>query len=285
MLRIEGASVVYQSGVCALDDVSLDFDHGRFIALLGPSGAGKSTLLRCLNGLARPSRGDVVAGEGESIFTSRAALRGHRQRTAMIFQQHHLIGRQTALQNVLLGRLAFRSSLRSVFPPNRAERCLGLDVLQRVGLLDCALSRADQLSGGQQQRIGVARALIQRPRTILADEPVASLDPATALRILELIDRVCREDGIKAIVSLHQIELARRFADRIIGLSGGRVVFDGPAAALDRGTMQRIYAAPSPDRIPHPQFEEEPTHESPIFPVPHGGRHAEHDQAVRARSG
>jgi phosphonate transport system ATP-binding protein len=289
MLRIEDASVVYQNGVCALDRINLNFEHGRFIGLLGPSGAGKSTLLRCLNGLVRPSRGDVITGNGESIFASRATLRRHRRGTAMIFQQHHLIGRHTALKNVLIGRLAFRTSLRSLVPAGRAERRLALEVLDRVELLDWALSRADELSGGQQQRIGVARALIQKPCTILADEPIASVDPVIAVRILELIDRVCREDKITAIVSLHQVDLARRFADRIIGLSGGRVVFDGPADALDRGAMQRIYAAGSPDLSPvtaaRPQAEEEHPHESPSPSLPHGWRDVDRSQPFRVRAG
>ena len=152
--------------------------------LLGPSGAGKSTLLRCLNGLVRPSGGDVL-GDRQSIFASRSVLRHHRQRTAMIFQQHHLIGRLTALQNVLIGRLGFHSSFQSLLPFKRVERRRALDALERVELLDRALNRADELSGGQQQRVGIARALVQSPHTILANEPVASLDPATAAQVLE----------------------------------------------------------------------------------------------------
>jgi phosphonate transport system ATP-binding protein len=281
MLRIEDASVVYQNGVCALDGVSLTFDRGRFIALLGPSGAGKSTLLRCLNGLVRPTRGDVIAGDA-SIFASRAVLRRHRRQTAMIFQQHHLIGRQTALKNVLIGRLAFRASLPSLLPARRAERRLGLAALDRVDLLERALDRADELSGGQQQRVGIARALIQRPHTILADEPVASLDPTSAARVLDLIQRICREDDITAIVSLHQVELARRFADRIIGLSGGRVVFDGSVDTLDHAALQRIYVETAPT-------ETEPSHESPASALPApsnaGRRNAGFGRPARARAG
>ncbi|MFL6821442.1 MAG: ATP-binding cassette domain-containing protein, partial [Xanthobacteraceae bacterium] len=169
VLRIEGCSLVYPNGVCALDGISLSFELGRFTVLLGPSGAGKSSLLRCLNGLTRPSRGAVIGSDNQSIFATRAALRRHRRRTAMIFQQHHLIARHTALKNVLLGRLGFHTSLRSLLPPGRTERRLALEVLDRVELLDRALSRADELSGGQQQRVGIARALIQAPNTILAD--------------------------------------------------------------------------------------------------------------------
>jgi phosphonate transport system ATP-binding protein len=219
------------------------------VVLLGPSGAGKSTLLRCLNGLVRPSRGDILGRNGRSIFAARTTLRRHRQGTAMIFQQHHLIGRLTVLQNVLIGRLGFHASMRSLLPAGRGERRLALEALDRVQLLDRALSRADELSGGQQQRVGIARALVQNPHAILADEPVASLDPAIAVRVLELIHRICREDGITAIVSLHQVELGRRFADRMIGLADGRVVFDGTARELNASMLQRIYAA-RPDDLP-----------------------------------
>jgi phosphonate transport system ATP-binding protein len=290
-LRIEGCSLVYPNGVCALDGISLSFELGRFIVLLGPSGAGKSSLLRCLNGLTRPSRGAVIGSDNQSIFASRAALRRHRRQTAMIFQQHHLIARHTALKNVLLGRLGFHTSLRSLLPPSRAERGLALEVLDRVELLDRALSRADELSGGQQQRVGIARALIQAPNTILADEPVASLDPATASRVLELIHRICRQDGITAIVSLHQYELARRFADRVIALSTGRVVFDGSISELDRSALQRIYTTDSPDllsptskTIP-PQVEKEHRHETPPSSVSSGRSNVRHHRDVRSGAG
>jgi phosphonate transport system ATP-binding protein len=145
----------------------------------------------------------------------------------MIFQQHHLIGRISALANVLTGRLGYHTSLRTLLPPARVEKISALEALERVGMIAYANRRTDQLSGGQQQRIGIARTLVQKPSLILADEPVASLDPTTAERTLQLFHDICRSDGITAIVSLHQVELARRFADRVIGLSGGRVVFDG----------------------------------------------------------
>jgi phosphonate transport system ATP-binding protein len=193
----------------------------------------------------------------------------------MIFQQHHLIGRQTVLKNVLLGRLSFHTSLRSLLPQSRAERRQALDVLRRVDLLERALSRADELSGGQQQRVGIARALIQRPDTILADEPVASLDPATAIRVLELIHRICREDGITAIVSLHQVELGRRFADRIVGLAGGRVVFDAPTNELGSATLQEIYAAA-------------PSEDSPVFEATAHAKEFQHEPSspsIARRSG
>jgi phosphonate transport system ATP-binding protein len=177
------------------------------------------------------------------VARDRAALRQLRMRAAMVFQQHQLIGRLSALDNVLTGRLGFHSGLRTLLPLPREDRLIALEALERVGLLDFALRRCDQLSGGQQQRVGMARALAQRPRVVLADEPVASLDPSTAQRVLALIHDVCQSAGIAAVVSLHQVDLARRFADRVVGLSAGRVVFDDAPAMLDAGALERIYGA------------------------------------------
>lgn len=250
MLDLDNVTVRYANRVTALEKASAGFGKGQFVVLLGPSGAGKSTLLRCLNGLVRPSSG-TVRSEAGNILAGSAALRAHRQRTGMIFQQHHLIGRLTALQNVLMGRLSFHGTLRSLFSLPEADRLLALEALDRVGLADRALHRADQLSGGQQQRVGIARALAQQPLAILADEPVASLDPATADKVLALLHRICREDGITAIVSLHQVELARRYGDRIYGLAGGRIVFDGTAAELDAATLDTIYGSASTPTV-HP---------------------------------
>lgn len=241
MLQLDHVTVRYANRVTALDDADARFTKGQFIVLLGPSGAGKSTLLRSLNGLVRPTSGTVRDEAGKSILETSRQLRKHRQQTGMIFQQHHLIGRMSALQNVLTGRLAFHSTLRSLMPLPREDRLLALDALDRVGLMDRALHRADQLSGGQQQRVGIARALAQQPQIILADEPVASLDPATADKVLALLHRICREDQITAIVSLHQVELARRYADHIYGLADGRIVFDGAPGTLSPRAADQLY--------------------------------------------
>jgi phosphonate transport system ATP-binding protein len=249
LLRIQRACVTYANGTEALKAVDLTFHPGQFAVLLGPSGAGKSTLLRSLNGLVPLTAGEVVA-EGIGPIAGRTALRLHRKRTGMVFQQHQLIGRLTALANVLIGRLAFHGAARSIFPLPQEDRLIALEALDRVGLLEQALERADRLSGGQQQRVGIARALAQRPRILLADEPVASLDPATAARVLSLIHSICKADGIATVISLHQVDLAQRFADRVVGIAAGSVVFDGPAAMLDRAALARIYgpAAPAPAR-------------------------------------
>ena len=241
MLRIDALTVTYPNGVTALHPTDLHVAPGRFLVLLGPSGAGKSSLLRCINGLVRPSAGDVATEPGGSVFTSSRRLRAHCRGTGMVFQHHHLIGRMSALKNVLMGRLARYHTMRTLAPLPGTDRRIALGALERVGLLDRALERADRLSGGQQQRVGIARALAQEPGLILADEPVASLDPATSERVLSDLRRICAEDGITAIVSLHQVEYARAFADEIVGLAGGRIVFRGGPEALRPDVLDRIY--------------------------------------------
>jgi len=240
LLEARGLGVTYPNGYRALHPTHLHVAPGEFLVLLGPSGAGKSTLMRALNGLVPPTDGSVwFDGIGEA--RGRAALRQLRTRAAMVFQQHQLIGRLSALDNVLTGRLGMYPSLRTLPPLPRADRLIALQALENVGLIDHALQRCDQLSGGQQQRVGIARALAQQPRLVLADEPVASLDPATAQRVLALIHEVCQSAGIAAVVSLHQVELARRFADRVVALAAGRVVFDDSPSRLDADALARIY--------------------------------------------
>ena len=244
MIQLNNVSVQL-ANVTALQPTSLAFGKGEFVVLLGASGAGKSTLLRCLNLLRKPDTGNIeVTGLGS--LQSRKVLQQHRRQTGMIFQQHQLIGRHSALQNVLMGRLGYHSTLRSLFPLSAQEQAIGLHGLERVGLLHKALTRVDQLSGGQQQRVGIARALAQQPHLILADEPVASLDPATAQSVLTLLHDICKKDRLTAIVSLHQVNLARMFADRIVGLRQGQVVFDGTAAQLTEEAQSALYAKSSP---------------------------------------
>lgn len=240
MVRFDRVGMCYPSGDVGLHPTCLEFAKGDFTVLLGTSGAGKSTLLRCINFLNNPSSGEIHV-DGASTVCRGRGLRAHRRKTAMIFQQHQLIGRHSALDNVLVARLPEYGVLRGLFPLPRHERIFALECLERVGLLEKALERADNLSGGQQQRVGIARALAQRPQLILADEPVASLDPATSEKVLSLLHRITREDGLTAIVSLHQVEFAKKYADRIIGLSSGSVVFDGTAENLTRTALEQIY--------------------------------------------
>jgi phosphonate transport system ATP-binding protein len=241
MIELSDVSVIYPSGQVALHDCSLTFLRGQFTVLLGSSGAGKSTLLHCLNLLLRPTRG-TVRSEDLGALQDRHLVRTHRRRTGMVFQQHHLLSRYSALQNVLMARLGYHYVWRTIFPLSEQERRFALECLDRVGLLHKALERVENLSGGERQRVGIARALAQAPRLILADEPVASLDPATAHKILGLLHRVCREDGITAVVSLHQVDLARTYADRVVGLNQGRVVFDGPPDRLLTEAQSSLYS-------------------------------------------
>jgi len=240
MLRVEQVSVVFANGVRALDGVSLELKPGSFTVLLGRSGSGKSTLLRVCNGLQSPTSGGVCLTDGTRPAGA-AAWRHHRRSMAMVFQAHQLLPRWTALDNALVGAIARRSLFAGLLPPPRAECALALACLERVGLLAKARTRVDQLSGGERQRVGIARALVQRPGMILADEPVASLDPATAIDVLDLLRTVCSQDGLTALVSLHQVDLARRVADRVVALAGGRIVFDGHPDDLSTDRETGIY--------------------------------------------
>lgn len=256
MIELDHVSVSFGSNR-ALHPTSLCFRPGLFHVLLGSSGAGKSTLLRCLNLMQTPTSG-TVCFNGHSDWNNRGALQAIRRSTGMIFQQHQLIGRQTVLKNVLMGRYGFYGAFRSLFPLSRRDELIAMQSLKRVNMEHKALSRVDALSGGQQQRVGIARALAQQPETLLADEPVASLDPKTADQVMSLIHRICQDDGLTAVVSLHQVELAKRYADWIIGLSHGRVVFEGAPDDLDEAAIRRIY-----DGVP--SLEEEPEWVSPHF--------------------
>ena len=223
----------------ALSDINLEVHPGSFVVILGSSGAGKSTLLRCVNGLETPSAGYVKVGTN---LVTRRTFRLIRRNVAMIFQRFNLIGRLNVMSNVLCGRLGKRSTVGSLFYLMRKDdMTIANAALQRVGLLSRAWERADTLSGGEQQRVGIARALSQKPEILLADEPVASLDPATGEEIMTLLQEIQMEGTLTLLVSLHQVDLARRYAERIIGLKAGKIVFDGPPECLDESALRAIY--------------------------------------------
>ncbi len=228
----------------AVSDVCLEVPEGQMLGVIGRSGAGKSTLLRLINRLVEPTTGRVVyAGEDVSRLRGRALL-GWRARCAMIFQQFNLVGRLDVLTNVLLGRLARHGTLSSLLQHFTAEeRARAVLALEALDLAPQALQRAATLSGGQQQRVAIARALMQEPRLILADEPIASLDPANAARVMEALRDINRRRGITVLCNLHTLDTARRHCDRIVGMAAGRVVFDGPPAALDGAALARVYGA------------------------------------------
>lgn len=240
IVGLENISVTYTNGVAALKSVSLQLNRGEFAIVLGSSGAGKSTLLRTINHLNLPTEGRVTV-DGLGDLSNPQILRLHRQRTGMIFQQHQLIERHSALQNVLMGRLAYHSFWQSLFPLPQTDQRLALDCLERVGLIDKALTPVKALSGGQKQRVGIARALAQQPQLMLADEPIASLDPASSHKVLSLLRNICKTDGIAALLSLHQVDFAKEYSDRIIGLAHGRIIFDGPPSILDHHDLDAIY--------------------------------------------
>jgi phosphonate transport system ATP-binding protein len=242
MLEIDGLTKIYPTGDRALKGVSLQLPRGQVLALIGPSGAGKSTLIRCVNRLVEPSSGAVRLHGIDLTRLSPAKLRRARRKLGMIFQEYALLERLTVMENVLSGRLGYvgfwASALRR-FPQRDVDEAFRL--LERVGLETFVDKRADALSGGQRQRVGVARALLQDPDVLLVDEPTASLDPKTARQIMRLITELAKERGLGAIINIHDVALAKAFAERIVGLRAGEVVFDGVPEDLTTEVLTRIY--------------------------------------------
>ncbi len=242
VLTITDLVKVYPNGTRALDGVSIDIAKGEFVVLLGLSGSGKSTLLRCLNRLVEPTSG-TVSFDGLDVTAARGPeLRRLRRRMGMIFQQFNLVRRTSVFGNVLAGRLGYRSTWRTLAGrPTAADVRRAFENLERVGIVEKAFGRADALSGGQQQRVGIARALMQEPDLMLADEPVASLDPATSHSVMKYLEEINKKDGITVICSLHFLSLARRYGTRVIALRAGKVAFDGLPEEIDERRFKEIY--------------------------------------------
>ena len=242
MLQLNDLKKQYDTGDWALKGVTLEIPSGQVIALIGPSGAGKSTLIRCINRLVKPTSGTVHLKDIELTSLSSGALRKARRKMGMIFQEYALVERLTVMENVLSGRLGYvgfwRSYLRK-FPEKDVKEAFRL--LDRVGLKDMADKRADELSGGQRQRVGICRALIQDPDLLLVDEPTASLDPKTSRQIMRLINELCSERGLTAIINIHDVFLAQMFSQRIVGLELGSVVYDGAPEGLTPEVLTKIY--------------------------------------------
>ncbi|HHQ68991.1 MAG TPA: phosphonate ABC transporter ATP-binding protein [Halothiobacillaceae bacterium] len=242
MLSVHQLTKCYATGDKALTNVSLEIPAGQVAALIGPSGAGKSTFIRCINRLVEPTSGKVFLGETELTKLNQRQLRRERRRMGMIFQEYALIDRLTVMENVLSGYLGYTGFWRSYFrryPQDVVKKAFVL--LERVGLEKFIDKRADALSGGQRQRVGIARALLQSPDILLVDEPTASLDPKTSRQIMRLIKELCIERKLAAIINIHDVQLAQLFADRIIGLRAGELVFDGLPDGLDADMLTRIY--------------------------------------------
>jgi len=242
LLEIRDLRLVYPNGNEVLKQVSLDANAGEIIAIIGRSGAGKSTLLRCINGLERATAGTIIL-DGENLTAmDEPQLRRARRAIGFIWQEYNLVNRLPVMTNVLTGRLGYNQGIKSLFGYfDRTDRDIAMRNLERVNLLHRATQRADQLSGGEKQRVSIARAVTQQPKIILADEPVASLDPQLSLQVMSDLARVAREDKVLTLINIHQVNLVHQFADRVIGLAQGRIVFDGPARDLDEAVMSRVY--------------------------------------------
>ncbi|NOY56861.1 MAG: phosphonate ABC transporter ATP-binding protein [Actinobacteria bacterium] len=242
MLKVEHLTKVYEGGTLALEDVNFEVPDGEFLAVIGLSGSGKSTLLRCINRLIEPTEGRITWNGIDITAAPQDQLRRIRRRIGMVFQHFNLVHRSKVLTNVLQGSLGYVNPVLSVvnsFPKEQVQRALAQ--LDRVGLRDQAHKRADELSGGQQQRVGVARAMMQNPEMVLADEPVASLDPVLAHSIMQYLEVINRDDNVTVLCSLHFLDLVHRYADRVIALKDGHVVFEGPPVDIDDERFKEIY--------------------------------------------
>ena len=242
VLRIQGLTKAYKPGIPVLKGIDLDFAGQGMTAIIGPSGTGKSTLVRVINRLVDPTEGAILFKGEDLAKVEGRRLREARRRIGMVFQEYNLVERLTVMENLLTGRLGyispFKAWLRKFAQEDIAHAYALLDV---VGLASFANQRADNLSGGQRQRVGIARALMQRPEILLADEPTSSLDPKTSVEIMELLRSQGEDNKIPVLVNIHDVELAKRFADRIVGMTGGQVVFDGPPGRLSDEHLKMIY--------------------------------------------
>lgn len=245
-LQVKDLKKEYVTGIPVLKGINFNIDAAGIIAIIGPSGTGKSTLLRCINRLVTPSSGEIFINNQDTAKAGGKALRLLRRQVGMVFQEYNLVERLSVIENVLCGRLGYMSSWqawRRKF--SQQDINTAFELLAAVGLTDQALNRADSLSGGQRQRVGIARAVMQDPRIILADEPTSSLDPKTAVEIMELLERFAAEKDIPVLVNMHDVRLAQRFAKRIIGMSDGHIIYDGPSDAISDEHLKKIYGGES----------------------------------------
>jgi phosphonate transport system ATP-binding protein len=243
MIQFKNVGKTYPNGVEALKNVSLEIKQGEFIAVIGLSGAGKSTLVKLVNKMHEVTKGDLVVN-GISVDSTLKGkeLRKFRRKIGMVFQSFNLIGRTTVIKNVLAARVADMSLIQSLLGLyTKEDRLIALEALDKVGILEKAYSRADQLSGGQQQRVALARTLAQNPDIILADEPVASLDPITANQVMKDFERINKELNITVIANMHHVDMALKYANRVIGIRGGEIIFDGPSSKVNEALLKDIY--------------------------------------------
>lgn len=242
MIKFENVDKVYPNGLKALKNISLKIEQGEFVAIIGLSGAGKSTLLRTINRMHDITSGSLVVGGQEVKNLKGKELRSFRRKIGMVFQSFNLISRTTVIKNVLTSRvpdIPLWKSLLGVF--SKEDKIIALEALDKVGILDKAYVRADQLSGGQQQRVALARTLAQSPEIILADEPVAALDPITAKAVMDDFKRINKEMKISVLINIHHVDLALEYADRVIGIKAGEIIYDGPAREVTKDVLKSIY--------------------------------------------
>ncbi len=242
MLEVKNLRVVYPNGNEALKSISLSAERGEIIAVIGRSGAGKSTLLRCINGLQATTSGEVILDNENITAMGKNQLRLARRHIGFVWQEYNLIDRLPAITNVLTGRLGYNGGLGSLMGYfSRSHREVALKSLERVNMLHRANFRADRLSGGEKQRVSIARAIAQEPKILLADEPVASLDPELSVQVMSDLARVARDVGVLTLINIHDVDLAKQYADRLIGIAEGKVVFDGTPGQLTQSVLDRIY--------------------------------------------
>ena len=242
MLSIRNLSQSYVPGKPVLKNISVDIAPSGVTAIIGPSGTGKSTLIRCINRLVEPTEGQIVLDGQDITHLSGQPLREARRKLGMVFQEYNLVERLTVMENLLTGRLGYTSAWDAFLRKfDQKDIDHAFELLEHVGLSNFANTRADALSGGQRQRVGIARALMQNPALMLADEPTSSLDPKTSVEIMQLMCGLAEQNGIPVMINMHDVELAKRFAQRILGMSGGGIVYDGPPSGLDEAMLKTIY--------------------------------------------
>ena len=250
IMSIENLNKEYSKGKSVLKDVNFEIKQGELLSIIGPSGAGKSTLLRSINRMIEPTSGKITFNDENITNVKGKKLRRMRTNIGMIFQHYNLVDRLSVYENVLHGTLGYKNSLQGIFSLyTESEKEEALDIITELGIEEHIYKRCDELSGGQKQRVGIARALVQKPKIILCDEPIASLDPSSSRVIMEHLRKICSEKGITVIVNLHQVDVAKNYSDRIIGLNSGEVVFNGHPTEINKEVIQAVYGTDFDDLI------------------------------------
>ncbi|HWL13364.1 MAG TPA: phosphonate ABC transporter ATP-binding protein [Ureibacillus sp.] len=250
ILKVQDLFKSYNRNTPVLQNIQMELEQGEFVSIIGPSGAGKSTLLRCINRMIDPTNGSILFDDVEMANLNKTDLRKQRTKIGMVFQHYNLVSRLTVFENVLHGRFGYKSTLHGVFSLfTEEEKKLALTILDKLGMKEFAYKRCDQLSGGQKQRVGIARALVQQPKLLLCDEPIASLDPNSSKVIMDHLKDISETMGITVLVNLHQVDVALKYSDRVIGLNKGRIVYEGVPEKLSNMAIRDIYGSEVEDLI------------------------------------